>query len=874
MGTSPQAELRQPLGEAAVYIAAELDVCSDSSPVKSQSQGGDSGESRPPVSAATSLSSVSWAAGETGVVVGDWSSLHSIGRFTVLRFLGQGGMGVVFLVRENKLDAGSCGENPLPALSIPGPSPPELALKLLRPEFSGRRTAIERFLKEATHMQRLRHACILPVFAYGESELGPWFTMPYRERGPLDQLLRAKGPLSTNTVLEVALDIASALAHAHHHGLVHRDVKPANVLLTCDGHAQLADFGLAHTLFNDSLLDIRSGIVAGTPRYQPPNALRGQYGDTRDDLWSYGVLLYELLTGKVPYPGTTREEVLRQIESGPPAPPVRVNPEANEGLARIVLKAIAPELADRYASMDYVLEDLQRVRSGQPINPPKQPELGSRRKGARKRLLVVASIVAFVGLGFFAASVLKPKPPAAVKVLSGAQPPSDPPGTLVVEHQCPLPSTLPVQDILVGNFRSHREPTLFFPDDGKLSLVSLNGQTVDSCSDTTIFSRRDVFLADTDSDGLCEVFAGFHTQAGLSIAVFNQNLFLTKVFQHPGSGMGPEWQSSASNRLRSCILVTDLDNDGHRELLCQVGRSLPPVGRGVWCFDYEECTWKWAYATGATLTAIAAEDLDHDGHKEIILSSAGTSNGGRGETGMNDAVSRVCVLSHDGMLRWEAIVGAKLSLARVRVGDIDNDGRSEIVAWEAERHTVWESLSTSTNGMVMLFDGSGHVIGSRNLGIPLRDGHLADLDNDGSPEFIVFDYDGNVHVLDRGLASKGRPINIVPRRYGRVLLNLVGVADLTDDGVAEWVLTSRQEKWLSGRNHGDPSGESVRTTLHDIEILVLNRDFSVCGRHVLWESTNQGEAESVHLADCNGDGKPEILVLARDIQVLTCRRRQ
>lgn len=826
------------------------------------------------MSAATSSGSSSWPAGGDPLLP-DWNSVRSIGRFEVLRFLGQGGMGVVFLVKDNERGEGTRGGGsfPAPPTSGRGPAHSELALKLLRPEFSARRAAVERFLKEATHMQRLSHEFIVPVFAYGESELGPWLTMPYLERGTLDRLLRAEGPLAKDAAVGVAYEVASALAHAHHHGLVHRDVKPANVLLTHEGRAQLADFGLVHTLFNDSLLDIRSGIVAGTPRYQPPNALRGQHGDTRDDIWSYGVLLYEMLTGTVPYPGTTREEVLRQIESGPPRPPLQVNPEADEALTRTAMKAMTAELADRYASMDYVLEDLERARCGQSPKSPAPQETGAPRSVGRKRFAVAASAVALVCVGLVAAWLFGPKTP--VPVVEPPEPEvAERWGTLAIRRSAPLPAGLPVQDILVGYFRSRREPTLFFPEEGKVTLVSLKGQAVDGRSDDVVFHWHRVTLADVDSDELCELFAGFQSDVGLSIAVYNQNMVQTKLFHYPSDGAEPDWQPSSSTNkigLRH-ILGIDLNNDGRRELLCEVGLNRPPVGRGIWCFDYDRQTWRWGYLTGASLTGILAEDIDGDGFKEVILSSAGTSNGGKGQDGSDDATSRVYVLSHYGALRWQRVVGGELSLARMAIGDIDRDGRCDILAWEAERGMAWERPETLTNGMVTRLSASGEVIRSRNLGCSLSDGRVVDLDDDRVMELVVFDRNGNLLVLDPDLKERRR-VNIVPRRYDRVLLRLVGVVDLTGDSVPEWVLTSSQEEWRSGKNPGKPDGESVQTTHHDNEILVLNKDFSILGRHRVSEKSDQGELLSVHLADCNGDGKPEILLLTHEIQVLTCRAR-
>lgn len=300
--------------------------------------------------------------------------IGAIDRFKVHGVLGEGGMGVVLLACDPATDT-------------------NVAIKVLRPELARDAQIVRRFLAEARHMYKLDHGAILRVLEVSDRAAGPYYVMPYKERGSLARLISPGRPLDSDAALGVARNVAEALAHAHAQGLIHRDVKPHNILLDADGRAYLADFGLARTVFNDSLVEPGKEGRLGTVAYMSPAVARGQAEDTRCDIYSFGAVLYEMLTGEPPYSGQSREAILNAILAGPPTPILKRQNKAHAGLAAIAEGCMARELRDRHASMSDVVVDLERVKQEQrPLGP------GGRAVARRNRGLVRIGGAALIAL--------------------------------------------------------------------------------------------------------------------------------------------------------------------------------------------------------------------------------------------------------------------------------------------------------------------------------------------------------------------------------------------------------------------------------------------------------------------------------------------
>lgn len=313
-------------------------------------------------------------------------ALGSLDRFEVREILGVGGMGVVFKATEGK-----DGE--------------PVAIKLLRPELAGDAISIRRFLQEARQMQQLQHPGIVPVLEVEDESPGPYFVMPWFEEGSLSRRLDGGQPMGEAEVLRIGVELAGAIAYAHSSGLIHRDIKPGNVLVGEGGKVLLTDFGLSRAFTADGSGEVQIGKRYGTAPYMSPAVASGEAEDTRADIYSFGALLYELLTGRPPYEGGSTQEVLDRVLAGPPVGVREANPRVSPGMAAVVECAMARALRDRYASMSDLLEDLERVAAG------KRPEALGRPSGPMSVILSAWGLLGvagmLVGAGFWIASGLR-----------------------------------------------------------------------------------------------------------------------------------------------------------------------------------------------------------------------------------------------------------------------------------------------------------------------------------------------------------------------------------------------------------------------------------------------------------------------------------
>lgn len=298
-----------------------------------------------------------------------------VGPYSLIGRLGRGGMGEVWRAKDPDSKA-------------------TVALKLLRPELTFDEASIHRFATEARHIAGLSHPHIVKVLRVGEHEGRPFYASPlYRES--LAALLARRGALAESEVARIARDLADALAYAHGRGIIHRDLKPANILLDDSGHPCLCDFGLVRTVFNDSLVDVQTRTLEGTIAYMSPATALGQAEDTRCDIYGWGAIVYEMLTGKPPYQAPTTEALLAAVRSGSPRPIAEVNPQASRALARVAEWAMARELRDRYAEMNDVLRDLDLIRAGR---SPRGPH----GQNGRSSLVVIAACLIGATIAGFA----------------------------------------------------------------------------------------------------------------------------------------------------------------------------------------------------------------------------------------------------------------------------------------------------------------------------------------------------------------------------------------------------------------------------------------------------------------------------------------
>ena len=286
--------------------------------------------------------------------------------------LGEGGMGVVYRARDVRLDQ------------------PRAVKIIRRGPFSGQE-AQDRFNREAKAAARLDHPGVVRVYALGEHEGILYICMEYLEGGNLHVHLR-HGPLEVRAAAELVRRLALAVQHAHEHKVLHRDLKPLNVLLTTEGVPKVADFGLAKLLDADDGLT-QTGAVLGTPSYMAPEQAEGRQRDVNEqtDIYALGAILYECLTGRPPFKSDSRSETLELVKTQPPVAVRRLRAEVPAGLEAVCLKCLRKDPGQRYATAAELAAALQDWLDGKPWSPP-----GARR-WRRRPLLAMLGAAVLVG---------------------------------------------------------------------------------------------------------------------------------------------------------------------------------------------------------------------------------------------------------------------------------------------------------------------------------------------------------------------------------------------------------------------------------------------------------------------------------------------
>jgi tetratricopeptide (TPR) repeat protein/predicted Ser/Thr protein kinase len=294
------------------------------------------------------------------------------GRYEILEELGAGGMGKVYRALDKKLNE-------------------EVALKLIRPEVAADKKTLERFQNELKLARKIAHRNVGKMYELMEREGTHFITMEYVPGEDLRSFLKRSGRLTVEKTVTIAKEVCEGLAEAHRLGVVHRDLKPSNIIIDKEGNARIMDFGIARSLKGKGITG--AGVMIGTPEYMSPEQVEGKEADQRSDIYALGIILYEMVTGRVPFEGDTPLSIAHKHKYEPPADPRNFNPQIPEELSRLILNCLEKEGGRRYQTADDLLADLTKIEQGLPTT---SREIPKRKPFTSKEITVKFSVKRFL----------------------------------------------------------------------------------------------------------------------------------------------------------------------------------------------------------------------------------------------------------------------------------------------------------------------------------------------------------------------------------------------------------------------------------------------------------------------------------------------
>ena len=773
--------------------------------------------------------------------------------YDLLSVLGEGGMAVVYLARDTRK-----GE--------------KVALKLLKAKVAGSARAAAFFRKEVNHLARLSHPNIIRVLESSTEGQGEWFTTPYFPRGSLDKVIRAERPIGQDRVIELLSQVAEALAFAHARGIIHRDLKPRNVLIGDDGRAVLADFGLARSVLNDELLDPERPQVEGTVHYMSPQAVAGEQEDSRGDIYSLGALLYELLTGRVPYSDVPAAALVAAIKAGPPTPIKTLNPKASEGLVRIAEWAMARELRDRYAHIADLIADLKAVEAGQQPAGPHRSVLGtstrawwktlswqrSRRLIPACAMLVLLAAIAHWGL--------------------------ESPRELLKVGQWSLTQDRNFSALFPVVMQADRVPTFVLPEPDGPAMFSAQGRYLGRVPPaakpppTVCYP----FSADTDDDGVDELFPSWTQGRQLTLAALRSQVWTKLEFHAEGADPHPKDApgSAPSVLLPRAFLPRGFQADARTspkpaKLLAYLHTNHSKRPRALCCYDFRTQHLDWQTLVGPSLGQPVLMDLDDDGINEVLIGSHAICNGNTTEDCGDDQHVYVFAFSSSGRLIWKTELRDRQGSAEVKTADLHGTGKPDILALVTPIETNVVDRPTYLSRIVQLDPKDGHILRGYEPRIRLISWLLQDLDGDGKAEIVATDNEGFLHVLGPNLTLQSmQRISPEYRRtsgyYDEVELRLRGTAKLVRGKppyliATSWELHNSEFHWGTNEERRDKSWREQEW------IYVLDSRLRIVARFSVAKRSEISFAWSILITDLEQDGEDEILLLSDRVEILKLR---
>jgi serine/threonine protein kinase len=278
------------------------------------------------------------------------------GRYEIIEELGKGGMGRVYKAYDQKIKE-------------------VVALKLIRPEISADANTIERFNNELRLARKISHRHVCRMYDVGEEGASHFITMEYVPGEDLKRFIKRSGQLTVGKAVSIATQVCEGLAEAHHLGIIHRDLKPQNIMIDAEGNTRIMDFGIARFLEGEGMTT--QGVMIGTPDYMAPEQVELEDVDQRSDIYALGILLFEMVTGNVPFEGKTPLSVAMKHKTQAPPNPADLNIQVTEDLSRVILRCLEKEKSQRYQKVGDLLADLKNIEEGLPTTQKILPKAKS-----------------------------------------------------------------------------------------------------------------------------------------------------------------------------------------------------------------------------------------------------------------------------------------------------------------------------------------------------------------------------------------------------------------------------------------------------------------------------------------------------------------